>query len=78
MHFNIYLDNDTAEKLKTATEKSHESRNAIIRQAINQWLDQTQNKTWPKNIIDFTGLDEMPTFESHRKELSKPNEDPFA
>lgn len=78
MHFNLYLDDATAEKLKQATENSTDSRNAIIRKAINQWLDKTQKHAWPKEILDFTGTNDIAPFESHRVELKASNKDPFA
>jgi len=78
MHFNIYLDKDTANRLREATENSHETRNATIRKAINYWLDKSQVKQWPNEIINFNGIDDMPAFESSRKELPEANDDPLA
>ncbi len=78
MHFNLYLDDETATRLKSATEQSHESRNAIIRKAINQWLDQTQNKSWPNDILEFKGIDEITPFEESREELKQVKDDPFS
>ncbi len=77
MHFNIYLDNETALQLQQATETSNISRNAIIRQAISSWLKHNHKKQWPEQIINFTGIVDFPAFESHRSELSSPKEDPF-
>ena len=78
MHFNVYLDEETALRLKEATENSHETRNATIRKAINYWLDKAQAKQWPAEIIEYKGIEDMPPFESTRKELLEPDEDPLA
>ena len=78
MHFNIYLDEDTAKRLKEATENSHETRNATIRKAIRYWLDQSQVRQWPAEIIKYKGIEDFPAFESNRQELLDANEDPLA
>ncbi len=77
MHFNIYLDDETAEQLQEATEISNASRNAIIRQAISFWLKKHHKKQWPEKIINFEGIANFPAFENSRNELSAPQEDPF-
>jgi len=76
MNFNIYLDDETAKRLKQITEKTTQSRNAIIRQAINQWLDKEKTSKWPNKIIKFKGFD-MPAFEENRNELKPISTDPF-
>ncbi len=77
MHFNIYLDNQTAKQLQDETEKSPLSRNAIIRQAITIWLNR-KKVTWPEEVLNYTGEHGFTSFESHRTELTQPTEDPFS
>lgn len=77
MHFNIYLDKETAKSLNQEAEQSHLSRNAIIREAIKSWLNDKEAK-WPEEVINFSGDDTMPPFESYRDESSHIREDPFA
>ncbi len=77
MHFNVYLDQETAERLAKATVESNESRNAIIRKAIALWLDQKQAKIWPDEILNFKGVNDYPAFESSRNHLRVAEEDPF-
>lgn len=76
MHFNIYLDDQTAEQLQNETDKSQLSRNAIIRQAIKNWLNRKKS-TWPEEVLNYAGEHDFTSFESHRSELSKPTDDPF-
>jgi predicted transcriptional regulator len=78
MHFNIYLDDETAERLKAATAQTQESRNSLIRKAIKSWLDQSQAEQWPAEVLEFEGVESMASFESTRDELLPANEDPLA
>lgn len=78
MQFNLYLDDKTAQRLKEATNNSKDTRNAIIRNAITQWLDKTQQNTWPEELLSFSGIPDTAPFESSRNELKDPIEDPFA
>lgn len=38
MHFNIYLDNQTGQRLTEAAQQAGEHRNAVIRRAVQEWL----------------------------------------
>ena len=37
MHFNVYFDDETGQRLTAAAQKEGESRNALIRKAVGQW-----------------------------------------
>jgi predicted transcriptional regulator len=78
MHFNIYLDKETAERLNATAAQTQESRNSLIRKAIKSWLDQSQAEQWPVEVLKFEGIEKMASFESTRKELLPANEDPLA
>lgn len=78
MHFNIYLDDDTGEKLNRAAERMGESRNALIRRAVGEWLKRHGKPEWPEVVLTFEGLTDMPPFEEARRELKSPLGDPFA
>ena len=78
MHFNIYLDDNLGERLIKATEQSHKSRNALIREAVDLWLKTNDKTAWPKQIMEFEGDADFPLLESHRDELKEANEDPLA
>ena len=77
MNINVYLEDSIFNSLNNCAKKSHKSRNAIIREALKQWLAQYEVKQWPKSILNFSGIDKLPSFESYRKELLLPKEDPF-
>lgn len=78
MHFNIYLDDATGQQLNQLAQQAGETRNALIRKAIRSWLMQQSQPQWPDTILDFTGMPDMPGFESHRDQLRPPAEDPLA
>ena len=78
MNFNIYLDEETGKRLTRATQASHQSRNALIREAINLWLESHGAKHWPDAVLDFQGVPDYPLFESTRQELKPIQDDPLA
>ncbi|MDI6749480.1 MAG: CopG family transcriptional regulator [Rhodocyclaceae bacterium] len=78
MHFNIYLDDTTGQQLKAMAQQVGESRNALIRKAISEWLAHQCEPQWPQAVIDFEGMPDMPRFEASRDQLTVPADDPLA
>lgn len=78
MNFSIYLDDAMGQQLNELAQETGQSRNALIRQAISLWLEQQNKPKWPKAVLSFEGVKDMPAFESYRSELGVPNEDPLA
>jgi len=78
MHFNIYLDDATGQQLNALALQAGESRNALIRKAVGQWLVQQSQPQWPHSVTHFTGMADMPPFETHRGALVPPLDDPLA
>ncbi|GAB1386142.1 ribbon-helix-helix domain-containing protein [Melaminivora sp.] len=78
MHFNLYLDDQTGNQLAALTRETGETRNALIRQAVSDWLARHSKPQWPAAVLDFAGVADMPPFESHRDALTAPAEDPLA
>lgn len=78
MHFNIYIDDTVGMKLNKLAKTSGKTRNALIREAIEEWVNQQTNPQWPDKILTFQGMKDFPPFESHRKDLNESKEDPFA
>ena len=53
------------------TAQEHRSKNAIIREALEQWLSQHHpTSTWPSHFFDFKAVEEAPDFSLTRNELS--------
>ena len=78
MHFNIYLDDETGEQLNKAAERAGESRNALIRRAVGEWLKRSGRPQWPDEVLSFQGMPDMPSFEDGRSELEPAPVDPLA
>lgn len=78
MNFNIYLDDETARRLTAVSQTRHQPRNALIRQAVREWLSRHDEHRWPEEVLAFEGLDDMPAFEANRDRLIAPLTDPFA
>ncbi|GAB6040353.1 ribbon-helix-helix domain-containing protein [Endothiovibrio diazotrophicus] len=78
MHFNIYVDDETGSALNQAVENSGKSRNAIIREAIREWLQHHGKRRWPEEVLAFEGDPRFPPFEERRDELPPPTDDPLA
>lgn len=79
MNINIYIEDALANELKKYTRDLKKSRNAIIREAISNWIKQHQTAKWSKEILAFTGDPAMPRFEATREELlNHVEKDPFA
>lgn len=78
MHFNIYLDDTTGRKLNAMARQVGESRNALIRKAISEWLARQSQSQWPQAVVNFEGLADAPSFEAGRDRLKPPVDDPLA
>lgn len=78
MNFNIYLDDETGQQLSLAAEQAGETRNAMIRKAVSEWLSRHSQPKWPDVVLDFKGMADMPIFEASRDRLKPPSADPLA
>jgi predicted transcriptional regulator len=78
MNFNIYLDDETGQKLNQLAKRVGESRNALVRQAVSDWLIRYGKPRWPDEVLAFKGMADMPLFESGRDRLKPPIDDPLA
>jgi hypothetical protein len=78
MHFNVYIDDQTGQKLTEAAKQCGETRNALIRTAVREWLARRTTSQWPEVVRDFEGMPDMPPFEEGRDRLKPPMADPLA
>ncbi len=77
MNFNLYLDDETGMALNRWAQVQGESRNALVRRAVREWLQRQQTPDWPAEVREFQGIVDWPPFESHREGFNEPG-DPFA
>jgi predicted transcriptional regulator len=78
MNFSIYIDDQLGQRLNEVAKASNQSRNALITEAISVWLKVNEKSHWPDEIIQFEGVKDVPSFESHRDDLAPAKDDPFA
>ena len=76
MTFSIYLDDKLTKRLNRVAAESGKPRNALIREALEEWLARSRAKKWPEAVLTFKGVRSAPRFEESRKTL-KPPRDPF-
>ncbi len=76
MTFSIYLDDKLTKRLNRVAAESGKARNALIREALEEWLARSRAKKWPEAVLAFKGVRCAPRFEEARKTL-KPPRDPF-
>ena len=79
MNFNLYLDDQTAKELDRTAKKLGETRSGLIHKALRERLDKKTlgDPGWPSPILEWSGVPDMPPFESYRDELLVPREDAF-
>jgi predicted transcriptional regulator len=78
MHFNIYIDDETGARLSESARRTGETRNAIIRKAVQEWLVRSEKPQWPHAILQHRGDKDMPAFEAGREHLNAEKRDPLA
>lgn len=78
MNLSVYLTEKIINRISTIAQKQNISKNAIVKEAIEEWLDHHHTCTgWPENFFDFKEVKEAPDFSSYRSELSSPKEPIF-
>jgi predicted transcriptional regulator len=79
MNINIYIEDQLEKALRQFALTEHKTRNAIIREAIFEWIQRHKKQEWPTCIRNFKGMGDQKAqrFESFRDELKEPKADPF-
>jgi hypothetical protein len=76
MNFSVHLSDEVVERLDQTAKESGKARNALIREAVAEWLGRRQAGNWPPEILNFEGIRRLKRFEANRKNL-KPPRSPF-
>jgi hypothetical protein len=76
MNFSVHLNDELVERLNQTAKESGKARNALIREAVAEWLGRRQPGKWPAEVMNFHGIRGLKRFEKNRKEL-KPPRSPF-
>lgn len=75
MNFSIYIPDELAAKLNTIAAQKHVSKNHIVREALEEWIESHPHKKWPSDFFSFESASEVPDFKSYRSELKAPKDD---
>ena len=77
MPFSIHMDEETRRAIEALVRKSGKTRNALINEAVREFVRNRASQEWPENVrawiaagpkrVDAT----MPPFESYRSELAE-------
>jgi hypothetical protein len=78
MNFNVYINKSTGERVTEMAKALHRSRNSIINEALEEWLNTHKKSQWPEGFFDFDPLEDVPNFKQLRKNLKPIAEDPLA
>lgn len=76
MIFSVHLEEELFLKINSAAKAMGKTRNALIRQALGEWVADHKPAAWPAKVAAFKGIKRAPRFESGRAELKPPRE-PF-
>ena len=76
MNFSVYLNDELVERLNQTARESGKTRNALIREAVGEWLNRRRPAKWPTEVMNFQGIRGIKRFEEDRKNL-KPPRQPF-
>jgi hypothetical protein len=72
MNFGIHLGSELVRRLDAAARESGKIRNALVREAVGEWLERRRTKTWPVSVTNFRGTRPLARFEDSRQELRRP------
>ncbi len=74
MNLSLRLDGDLARRLNVMAQTMGQSRNALVRKAVEEWLARQTGPRWPAEVARCSGLPEAVPFEDTRSELLHPEE----
>lgn len=70
MNFSVYVQDDLGKKLDFLAKTEQKSRNTLIREALEFYLNRKTLQQWPQSVLDFSKITpSIPAFESLRDEL---------
>lgn len=77
MNFNVYLKKEVGQKITKRAKALQRSRNAIINEALEEWLQKHTQTSWPGDFFDFEAIKDVPDFQQLRRDLLPPSKDPL-
>lgn len=78
MNLSIYIDKELAKKITELSKALKRTRNSVINEAIENWIEKQNKSEWPKRFFEFEALPDFPSSKELRKGLKIPKKDPLA
>lgn len=78
MSFHVYVEPDLERKIEDLCKKTGRKRNAIVREALKEFVEKHSSQSWPESVFDFKPSSKLTRFESLRVDFSQEREDIFA
>lgn len=67
MNFSIHIDDRVAEALAKEVRRTGKTRNALISEAVRQYLERSRPSEWPRELLDAEPIKGLEPFESFRR-----------
>lgn len=66
MNFSVHLDEALAKELALLVKRSKKNRNALINEALRQFVAQKRRSEWPRELLEAEPPPGVEPFEKHR------------
>lgn len=77
MNFTVYIEDFMAEKVIAVAKIQGKTRNAIVREALEEWYERHAISHWEPGFFDFEPISDLPDFSNYRLEFKPLKEDPL-
>ena len=74
-NMHVYLEDPLIQGLAALSEQTGKKRNALVREAVAEYIHRQQTETWPDALINYVPDKGLEPFERHRRDLLPPRED---
>lgn len=82
MNFSVQMPDELVKRLELEAKQLGKTRNAVIRQAVEEMLARKEGEEWPEEFLELLASSrrtgkvdlKLKPFESHRDELPAPRE----
>jgi metal-responsive CopG/Arc/MetJ family transcriptional regulator len=61
--FSIHLNDELVDQLSRAAKEAGKARNALVGEAVKEWLGRRRRRTWPAVVMSFRGVRRSIRFE---------------
>lgn len=75
MNVNIYVEDKLGKEINQMAKALGKSRNAVIREALKEWVIHHGRHEWPNIVKNYAGVKDFPNFEEYRNELKEKKEE---